>query len=109
MAQTFTGLWRDDPNSIYITNLQHPVLAAEYRQRVLAAGGRYNEPMTPRQRRQFDRDMVQKYMKLCPLPLKAEFLLMTYDFMDAQEELAAREAKPVPVSVAVEYVDEDLF
>lgn len=109
MGQALEGMWRDDPASIYITNLQHPVIAAEYRQRVLAAGGRYDTGMTPRQRRQFDREMVQRYAERCPLPLKATFLLTAYDFMDANEARLAREAKPVPVSVAVEYVDEDLW
>ena len=101
-----TGLWLPD-GAPYLADLRHPVIHREYTEHMTASGRRYNEPMSPRERRQFDREMVAKYGAQCPPPPRAFFSLMSYDAQDAQEEAAARAAR-VPVMVTV-CEEEDLF
>lgn len=94
----------------YLADVRHPLFAEEYQRRQIEKGRRFDEGMPPRERRQFDRDMIAKYGKQYPPPARTPFALMSYCIQDAAEERAARLAKPVEtVSVPVGYIDEDLF
>lgn len=89
MSGNMTGLWASD-DSRFLTDLRHPVIAAEYRRRLIEAGARYDGWLSDRQRRQFDRDMVRKYAAACPPPPRARWHLQIYDILDAAEDMAAR-------------------
>lgn len=106
------SLWKQPgERAAYLTDLRHPVIAAEYRARLRELGMRYDDWLPPRQRRQFDREMVLKYGERFPLPPHATWLLMAYDIQDEQEDVAERQRRQAaaqPAMVAV-YVDEDLF
>lgn len=103
------GLWTGD-GALYLADLRHPTVAAHYRERKQELGLRYDEEMPPRERRQFDRDMIRTYGFSCPPPARAEWALQVYDIMDAEEERAARNRRArVPVTVRVCEPDEDLW
>ena len=94
----------------YLADIRHPLFAEEYRRRQAEKRRRYDEGMPPRERRQFDRDMVLKFGKAYPPPARTPWVLMSFDIQDAAEERAARLAKPVEtVRVPMGYIDEDLF
>ena len=101
-----SSLWTPD-GSLYLTDLRHPLIAEEHRRQLVESGRRFDEYMSPAERRQFDRDMVAKYGKAYPPPARTEWALITYDIMDAAEERAARTTSKIE-TVTV-YVDEDLF
>ena len=84
------GIWADDTAN-YLTDRRHPVMMEENRRWLLERGRRDDEDMSPRERRQFDREMVAKYGEICPPPARTVWHLKIYDILDAQEERAARE------------------
>lgn len=98
--------WLPD-GSMYLADIRHPLIAEEYRQHQKEKGRRFDEGMPPRERRQFDRDMVLRYGKQYPPPARTEWALLSYDIQDAAEERAARVEKPAEMVTV--YVDEDLF
>ena len=105
------SLWRlPGDRATYLTDLRHPVIAAEYRNRLRERGLRYDGWLSPRDRRQFDREMVEKYGEQFPPPPHAAWLLMAYDIQDAQEDMEERRRQQVAVpATVVTYEDEDLF
>ncbi len=105
MSEDLRGIWAEN-GAGYLTDLRHPVMIREWTQRQLRLGRRPDSPTTLRDRRQFDREMVAKYAEACPPPTRTPWQLMTYDFMDKQEEIAARQ--PVRVRYEEVYVDEDI-
>ena len=77
-------LWSND-GARYLTNMKNELIRMEYDKRLRELGHtRYNEIMTERERRQFDRDMIAKYGEACPPPGRAEWLLKVWDFTPDQ-------------------------
>lgn len=80
------GLWvESDRNPRYITDRTHPIIRREYEKRVKELGLRYGEEMTVRQRRDFDRDMVERYSRAFPVPGYAVWLLRIWEFLPAED------------------------
>lgn len=73
------SLWSPD-GSLYLTNLINRTMREEYEGRLREMGKRYGEPMTEAERRQFDRDMLEKYRGQEPPPGRAEWVLKTWEF-----------------------------
>lgn len=71
------------PNTaIYIANLQHDIIREEYNAFRRVLGIRHGDPMSDRQRRDFDRLMVKKYAKKETPPERTRFVLQGYDILD---------------------------
>lgn len=101
------GIWADD-SATYLTDLRNPVMTEEWKRWQQDRERRPDSPMSLRERRQFDRVMVQKYGKSCPPPARTKWQLMAYDIMDAQEAQAEKERRQRAVVYERKYVDEDL-
>ncbi len=111
-SEPLFGIWRNDL-SFYLTDLRHPVMRQEWVQWQLSRGRRYDSPMPPRERRQFDREMIAKYSEICPPPSGVQFHLVVYDIFDRQEDYAEEQKRLAAMPPMVEtermvYVDEDL-
>ena len=96
------GIWADD-TATYLVDMRHPVIRRELNERQLRLGRYPSDAAHPRERRQFDREMIAKYGDLCPPPARTTWHLKAYDILDAQEERAERarlaaEAAKIPFS-----------
>ena len=101
--------WTPD-GALYLANTGHTEVRRMYQEFKRRLGLRYDEQPTPRQRRQFDVEVVMALGKQYPPPTRTPWVLMSYGIQDAEEDRKARLARPpVTVSVPVGYVDEDLF
>lgn len=79
------GLWIEDRVPRYITDRTHPIIRREYEKRVKELGLRYGEEMTVRQRRNFDRDMVERYYHAFPVPGYVWWLLKAWEFIPTED------------------------
>lgn len=73
------SLWAPE-QSLYITNPTHPIIRQEYENRLRELGKRYDEPMSGDERRQFDRDMLDKYREQETPPGWVEWRLKIWEF-----------------------------
>ena len=82
-------MWATDPQNPYITNINHPIIRAEYAEYCRARGFRQDIPMSDDERLAFDVAMVQKFGVDRTMPERCRYL-----FCAVEEKYTKKETVP---------------
>lgn len=81
-------MWATDQRNPYITNINHPIIRAEYAEYCRARGFRQDIPMSDDERLAFDVAMVQKFGVDRTMPERCRYLFCAVEEKYAKKRLS---------------------
>ena len=82
----YADVWNKLTDSLYLMDLENPIIKAEYRVRC----GAYNGTMTEAERYRWELDMADKYQTVCPMPEALIYRYRSLEILSGRTKEKAR-------------------
>lgn len=82
----YADVWNKLTDSLYLMDLENPIIKAEYRVRC----GAYNGTMTETERYRWELDMADKYQTVCPMPEALIYRYRSLEILSGRTKEKAR-------------------